>query len=103
MTWGVTVDVPAPVEFYDALHAALLESTGSAVEGLLVHVARPTGHGFQVIEVWDSQADYQRYVDERLTPVLTELSGGRATWHGGQTETPFEVRGLVVPSGGTAR
>ena len=103
MTWGVTVDVPAPVDLYDALHAALLERTGSAVAGPLVHVARATGDGFQVIEVWDSRADYDRYVDELLMPVLTELSGGSASRHGGQTETPFEVRGLVVPSGGIAR
>ncbi len=103
MTWGVTVDVPAPVDLYDALHAALLERTGSAVAGLLVHVARATGDGFQLIEVWDSRADYDRYVDELLMPVLTELSGGSASRQGGQTETPFEVRGLVVPSGGIAR
>ncbi len=103
MTWGVTVDVPASVDLYDAVHAALLERTGAAVEGLLVHVARATDDGFQVMEVWESRRDYDRYVDELLVPVLAELSGGRATRESGQTETPFEVRGLVVPTGGIAR
>jgi hypothetical protein len=103
MTWGVTVDVPASVELYDALHAALLERTGSRVDGLLVHVARATGEGFQVIEVWESRADFDRYVDALLMPVLSELSGGRVSRESGQTETPFEVRGLVVPTGGIAR
>ena len=100
MTWGVTIDVPAPVELYDALHARLLERTGSAVDGLLLHLARPTGEGFQGVEVWESRADYDRYVDELLMPVLTELSDGRATRESGQTETEFEVRGLVLPRAG---
>jgi hypothetical protein len=102
MTWGVTVDVPASVDLYDAVHAALLERAGSAVEGLLVHLARATEDGFQVIEVWESRRDHDRYVDELLAPVLAELSGGRAAPDSGPTETPFEVRGLVLPRAGIA-
>ena len=30
MTLGVMIDVSAPVETYDAMHAALLERSGSA-------------------------------------------------------------------------
>ena len=103
MTWGVTVDVPASVDLYDALHATLLRRTGSAVEGLLVHVARATDDGFQVIEVWESRHDYDRYVEELVAPALAELTGGRAPGGGGQTETTFDVRGLVLPTGGIAR
>jgi hypothetical protein len=101
MTWGVTVDVAAPVEMYDAVHAALLERVGPSVEGLLLHVARETGDGFQVIEVWESQADYDHYAEDVLAPLLAELSGGRAS-PGNQTERPFEVRGLVLPRAGIA-
>jgi hypothetical protein len=100
MTFGVTVDVAAPIELYDALHA-LLERTGGVVPELLVHIARETGDGFQVTEVWESQAAYDRYATDVLAPVLTELSGGRAT-PGDQTERPFEVRGLVLPRAGIA-
>jgi hypothetical protein len=103
MTWGVTVDVPAPVDLYDAVHTALLERVGPTVEGLLVHLARATDDGFQVTEVWESRAAYDRYVGEVLLPLLTELAGGRATPDSSQTETPFEVRGLVIPTGGIAR
>ena len=103
MTWGVTVDVPAPVEFYDAIHATLLERTSAQVDGLLVHVARATDDGFQVLEVWESREAYDRYLDAVVLPVLTELSDGRGSQDGGQVETPFEVRGLVVPPAGIAR
>jgi len=102
MTWGVTVDVAAPVELYDTLHAALLERTGAgaSIEGLLVHIARETGAGFQVTEVWESQAAYDRAADA-LAPLLADLSGGRAS-RADQTERPFEVRGLVLPRAGIA-
>ena len=100
MTLGVITDVSAPVEFYDTVHAAMLERIGPAVDGLLLHLARPTADGFQVIEVWESRAHYDRYVDELLVPVLGELSGGSASRESGRTETPFEVRGLVLPRAG---
>jgi len=98
MTLGVTIDVPAPVELYDAIHAALLERAGSEVEGLLVHLARPTGEGFQVIEVWASQADRDRWAEELLAPVLAELPGIPAVSDVGTREETFEVRGLVLPA-----
>src|SRR3954447_24819848 len=46
MTWGVITDVPAPMEMYDAVHAEVLHRAGTTVEGLLVHIARPTAEGF---------------------------------------------------------
>jgi hypothetical protein len=100
MTWGVTVDVPAPVDLYDRLHAALLERTGGAVDGLLLHLARATATGFQVIEVWESRADSERYEREVVGPLITEMTGGQVPSLDGLTE--FEVRGLVLPGTGVA-
>jgi hypothetical protein len=95
MTWGVTIDVPAPVELYDALHARLLERTGGAVDGLLLHLARATGTGFQVVEVWQSREDSERYEREVVGPLLREMTGGETPPLDAVTE--FEVRGLVLP------
>lgn len=96
MTWGVIVDVPAPAGLYDAVHAAVLERVAGAVPGLLVHLARATDGGFQVIEVWESREDYDHQTADVLLPVLTELAGDRPASGSGQTETPFEVRGLIL-------
>jgi hypothetical protein len=98
MTWGVIVDVPAPVQMYDALHAALLERTDGTAEGLLVHLARETGDGFQVIEVWESRADYDRNMADVVGPVVRELTGDAPAPDDAPTERPFEVRGLVLPA-----
>ncbi len=100
MTWGMVVDVPAPVEVYDAVHAELLRRTSGTVEGLLIHLARATGTGFQVVEVWESRADHDRYEREVVGPVVAELAGGEPPPVDGVTE--FEVRGLVLPRAGVA-
>jgi hypothetical protein len=97
MTYGFVMDVPAPIEFYDALHAELARRTGSArVEGLLVHVSRPTPGGFQITEIWESKEQCDRYTAEVVGPVLAELSGGRPMPDPVLDE--FEPRGLVLPS-----
>jgi len=99
MTWGVTIDVSAPVEVYDAVHAAVLERIGTAVDGLLLHLARPTEGGFQVIDVWNSREDSDRYYRDAVMPLIAEMSGGRAPE---VAITEFEVRGLVLPRAGVA-
>ncbi|SET40168.1 hypothetical protein [Geodermatophilus poikilotrophus] len=97
MTLGVVTDVSAPLETYDAVHAAVLERSGTAVDGLLLHLARSTTDGFQVIEVWESREDYERGNQEVVGPVFAEVLRGRAA--PSVVITEFEVRGLVAPAG----
>ncbi|MEX5719751.1 hypothetical protein [Geodermatophilus maliterrae] len=100
MTWAVTMDVPEPVALYDAAHRALLERTGGAVDGLLVHLARETGDGFQVIEVWESREDFERHDAEVVGPLVADLLQGRPP--PAAVVTPFDVRGLALPRAGVA-
>ncbi len=98
MTLGVVFDVAAPVETYDALHAAMLERSGPDVDGLLLHLARQAADGVQVIEVWETREQFERATREVVGPVLAEVLRGQAPPVSVVTE--FEVRGLVVPAGG---
>jgi hypothetical protein len=102
MTWGVVIDVPAPVEVYDVLHAKLVEAAGGHVEGLLVHIGRPTGTGFQIIEVWESQEQADRANAELVGPLLAQQAGARgpAPAPGEQRAEPFDVHGLLLPPAG---
>jgi len=100
MTLGVITDVSAPVETYDAVHAAMLEGTGPAADGLLLHLARPTADGFQVIDVWESREAYERGMREVVGPAFAEILQGQAPPPSVVTE--FEVRGLVLQSAGVA-
>jgi hypothetical protein len=100
MSWGVVVDVAASVEVYDAMHARLLDRTGGKADGLLVHLARATESGFQVVEVWESKDDFERYQAELVGPLLAELPGDDALPNEAPAATEFDVRGLVIPAAG---
>jgi hypothetical protein len=101
MTWAMTLDVPAPPEVYDAVHRHLLATVGPSVDGLLVHLSRATATGFQVTEVWESRAHYERYEQGPVAAAMTALPGGAAV-PTDDAPVEFDVRGLVIPTGGIA-
>jgi hypothetical protein len=97
MAYGLVMDVPAPIEFYDALHAEIGRRTAGGVEGMLLHVGRETRGGFQVTEVWESKERYDRFNADILGPALAQLSGGQLPPVEPAMEE-FEPRGLIVPA-----
>jgi len=97
MAYGFVMDVPAPIEFYDALHAETGRRTTGGVEGMLLHVGRQTRSGFQVIEVWESKALCERFESEILGPAIAQLSGGQPPPMEPVREE-FDPRGLIVPA-----
>ena len=98
MVYGIVTNVPAPVEMYDALHAEVVRRGVDASGALLVHLARPSAGGFQVIEVWRSAEDFQRYTREFVVPAIAELFGPEAASAPPDLEE-FDVRGLVLHDG----
>ena len=99
MTYAHVIDVPAPVEMYDALHAEILRRGGATVDGLLVHVGRPTATGFQVLEVWESRSHFDRYNDQVVLPTVEHLTAGQPGPAPQQAIQEFQVRGLVLDGG----
>jgi quinol monooxygenase YgiN len=57
---------------YDAIHERLMQ--GEPIEGFLLHTAGFTGRGFRVFEVWESREHYDRFVEERLMPIVREMA-----------------------------
>jgi hypothetical protein len=97
MAYGYVLDVPAPIELYDALHAEIGRRAPDGVDGMLLHVGRETNAGFQVIEVWESQQSYERFAAEIFGPALDHLSGGQPP-PAEPVRQEFEPRGLIVPA-----
>lgn len=101
MTHTVSIDVAAPVQLYDAFHAALLKHTGGRVDGLLAHIAWPTETGFRMIEVWTSAEARDRVSQEVIPQVWAALTAGGA---GPVGDLPVErvqelnTSGLIIPS-----
>jgi hypothetical protein len=75
MTYGFVLDVPAPIEVYDTLHAEIVRRKDPTSCGMLVHVGRPTPEGFQVIEIWESKEQQERFNAEVVEPAMTQLLG----------------------------
>ncbi len=68
VTYAFTQDVPIDAAF----HARLMEVLGPELPtGLVMHLATelPDG-GLRYVDVWESEADCDRFVDERLHPAL---------------------------------
>ena len=62
---------------YDALHERVMAS--GIPDGFRMHAAGATPDGgFRIFEVWESQDHFDRFVKERLMPLLGEIGGGDA-------------------------
>jgi len=95
MTYGFLLDIPAPIEVYDALHAEIARRKDPTSCGMLVHVGRPTPEGFQVIELWESQEQQERYYAEVVEPAMIQLSGEQPP-SAEPVREEFEPRGLII-------
>jgi hypothetical protein len=73
--------------------------TGTSVDGLVVHVGRATPDGFEVLEVWESQKQYDRANTDIVFPLMRELMGDQPAPPSDQATEAFEVHGLVIPRG----
>ena len=95
MTYGTVVKVPAPIQAYEASHAEVEKVTGGEVpDGMIFHVARATDEGFEIIEVWESQAHADKFNEEVVVPAIIK-SG--ADMSGPEPErTVFEPVGLML-------
>ena len=88
MPVGMLIQLPgATAEFYDSVMEHLDWDTIERPQGFISHYAGPTGDGWLVFDVWETQADFERFVAERLGAALAAASGG----------TPPEIAPTFVP------
>jgi heme-degrading monooxygenase HmoA len=70
---------------------------GNPPEGLIVHAAGEENGKWRSVDVWESEAAYQRFRDERLMPAVREAMGEAAIAAGPPPQESFEVKHLVKP------
>jgi hypothetical protein len=68
MTYALVQDVAASWERYEREAAG---AVSPPPEGMILHVAGRTEDGFRVIEVWEDEAAWLRFRDERSAPFQT--------------------------------
>jgi hypothetical protein len=72
MSYALVQDIAASWHDYQRLDAATVEPVPT---GLILHAAGPTDEGFRIIEIWQSQAAWERFDAERLAPAVAEFAG----------------------------
>ena len=81
----------------DAYDAVAKEIGEEQPEGAIVHVAGVYEGKLRIMEVWESEAHYRRFREERLAPALAKLMGPEAfssEWPPAGLE-PMEVHALL--------
>ena len=102
MPYGVVTTLSAPIEVYDQIHSQVMNHTPMAIDGLLLHIGRPSATGFEVVEVWESRAQFDDYQRELMASMTGGPDGGMPSSMPAPTIEEFEVRGLVIPQGNIA-
>jgi hypothetical protein len=72
----VVAQTPGMTADEDAALVEALDLEGSPPAGGIIRMAGPTVDGWRIVSLWDSDADYERFRDDRLMPALRAL--GRA-------------------------
>ena len=70
MAYAFQQDVPINMGIYRTIVERLGETPP---DGLIVHLVIEQEHGLRYIDVWESQAQHQRFVDERLHPIIGDV------------------------------
>ena len=98
MAVALVIEFPGTTrEQYDKVMKSVgLDNTTEPPPGALLHLAGPTENGWEVIDVWESRADFDKFLADKL---------GRAVQEAGITpprpkEFPvYKMLGVPVPVG----
>jgi hypothetical protein len=69
----VVAQAPGMTAEEDAALVTALNLEGSPPAGGWIRMAGPTVDGWRIVSLWDSDADYEHFRDEKLVPALTGL------------------------------
>ncbi len=80
LLWEGQMAVGLIMQFSDvdaAKYDAMMKEAGHAVwpAGIISHAAGPTADGWCVVDVWSSQAQFDRFLSKRLKPAFDRAGG----------------------------
>jgi hypothetical protein len=81
---------------YDAVSARLATEQTPVPEGFIVHEAGWTGKGFRIIKIWETREQFDRYLSERVMPIVAEVGGANGK---APDIAAYELHGLVTRDG----
>ena len=90
------MDFPATAAQYDQVNAAM-GAVDDPPAGLILHAASEREGGMRVVDVWESQEDFDRFREERLNPAVSEVMGPQAAEAPVPGPEVSEVYNLITP------
>ena len=69
----VVAEVTGATAEQDAVMMRMLDVESSPPAGGWLRMAGPMAGGWRIVTLWDSEADWERFRDERLTPALAGI------------------------------
>ena len=98
MTYAFVLDMPGPLELYRTAHAEFLKYP---TDDLLLHLARPTEGGVQIVELWTSAEAFETWMADQRR--VRDGAVAAAGWTFPElTPAPFDPAGLIMPAAGIA-
>ena len=88
MSYAFIQDVPATEHIYRQVRARLGAATP---KGLVAHVVIKRDAGLRYVDVWDTQADWERFRDQKVDPAVGEVLAGMGIPHDHSLVTSEEV------------
>lgn len=67
----MTMDVPLPREDVEAVSAAM--GPDNPPNGLIAHVMTETADGVHVVDIWESQEEFQKFSEDLLLPTMRRV------------------------------
>ena len=96
MSIGLRLKFPGGTqEQYIAVHDHL-DIENRPPRGLIFHSSGPIDGGWGVIDFWHNRADFDRFVESRLTPAVTDLGGN--AFPGPPEIKEFPVHNYTTPA-----
>ena len=83
---------------WDDYERVAREVGDDAPKGLIYHAAGETEGGhWQMVDIWESEEDFNRFRDERLMPAVERALGSEAVQAGPPPTESFEVKHSIKP------
>ena len=83
----MTMDIPIARAHLEAVSAAMAVQDDPP-DGIIAHVLTETSDGVHVVDIWESQADFQKFNDERLMPAMQKVLSERGVSMDGPLPEP---------------
>ena len=98
MTYAFTIDMPGSLELYRTAHA---EFSRFPTDEMLLHLARPTDGGVQIVEVWTSAEAFESWMATSVGAAIGAVTAAGMAFPKVKP-VPFDPAGLIMPIAGIA-